>query len=265
MMHLHHSMSRRNHDVAMNHACSRPCPFVQRHRHDLIRLRDHLAEGHRCADAWIAIAHLVHEPWQRLDCLERACAIDPDDQNLQIARLEHYVVLHPDDAQAAEELREAKARRALERYKPRVFRHQDASQPIGAILRALRAISDTDLEVVLEEQDHLRRLGRPLLLGDLLVRRGKVAPETLARALTLQSRLRAVNGAVPRTLGEYLIAQGHVTPDQLECALIEQIRLRASGAHEPLGEILLRHGAIDAAVLQRAFQQHMHDAMTAFE
>jgi hypothetical protein len=174
-------------------------------------------------------------------------------------------VLHPDDAQAAEELREAKARRALERYKPRVFRHQDASQPIGAILRALRAISDTDLEVVLEEQDRLRRLGRPLLLGDLLVRRSKVAPETLARALTLQSRLRAVNGAVPRTLGEYLIAQGHVTPDQLERALIEQIRLRASGAHEPLGEILLRHGAVDAAILQRAFQQHMHDAMTAFE
>ena len=169
----------------MNHACSRPCPFVQRHRYDLIRLRDHLAEGHRCADAWIAIAHLVREPWQRLDCLERACAIDPNDQNLRIARLEHYVVLHPEDAQAAEELRETKARRALERYKPRVFRHQDASQPIGAILRALRAISDTDLEVVLEEQDHLRRLGRPLLLGDLLVRRGRVAPETLARALTL--------------------------------------------------------------------------------
>jgi hypothetical protein len=39
-------------------------------------------------------------------------------------------------------------------------------------------------------------------MGDLLVRRSKVAPETLARALTLQSRLRAVNGAVPRTLGE---------------------------------------------------------------
>ena len=113
-------------------------PFVQRHRYDLIRLRDHLAGGHRCTDAWIAIAHLVHEPWQRLDCLERACAIDPDDQNLQIARLEHYIVLHPDDAHAAEELREAKARRVLERYKPRVFRHQDASQPIGAILRAAR-------------------------------------------------------------------------------------------------------------------------------
>ena len=129
----------------------------------------------------------------------------------------------------------------------------------------MRAISDTDLEVVLEEQDRLRRLGRPLLLGDLLVRRSKVAPETLARALTLQSRLRAVNGAVPRTLGEYLIARKHVTPDQLERALLEQIRLRASGAHEPLGEILLRHGVVDAAILQRAFQQHMHDAMTAFE
>ena len=97
------------------------------------------------------------------------------------------------------------------------------------------------------------------------MRRSKVAPETLARALTLQSRLRAVNGAVPRTLGEYLIARKHVTPDQLERALIEQIRLRASGAHEPLGEILLRHGVVDAAILQRAFQQHMHDAMTAFE
>lgn len=264
MMHLQQSMSHKNHAVAMNQACSRPCPFVQRHRYNLVQLRDHLATGHRCADAWIAIAHLVREPWQRLDCLERACTIDPDDQSLQIARLEHYVVLHPEDVQAAEELREAKARRALERYKPRVFRYQDASQPIGAILRALHAISDADLEVVLEEQDHLRRLGRPLLLGDLLVRRSKVAPKTLARALTLQSRLRAVNGAAPRTLGEYLIAQGHVTPEQLERALLEQIRLRVSGTHEPLGEILLRHGAVDATILQRAFRQHMHDAMTAF-
>lgn len=65
----------------MSRVCPRPCPFVQRHRYNLIRLRDHLAEGHRCADAWIALAHLVREPWQRLDCLERAFAIDPDDQN----------------------------------------------------------------------------------------------------------------------------------------------------------------------------------------
>ncbi|GIW02089.1 MAG: hypothetical protein KatS3mg058_3492 [Roseiflexus sp.] len=248
----------------MSRACPRPCPFVHRHRHDLIRLRDHLAEGHRCADAWVALAHLVREPWQRLDCLERASAIDPNDQNLRIAHLEHHVVLHPEDTQAAEELREAKARRALERYKPRIFRHQDASQPIGVILRALHAVNDADLEVALEEQERLRRLGRPMLLGDLLVLRGKTAPEALARALTLQSRLRAANGAMPRTLSEYLMAKGHVTPDQLERALIEQIRLHTSGKHEPLGEILLRQGAVDTTILQRAFQQHMHDAMTAF-
>ncbi|MCS6938300.1 MAG: hypothetical protein NZM94_03460 [Roseiflexus sp.] len=248
----------------MRRACPRPCSFVHRHRHNLIRLRDHLAEGHRCADAWVALAHLVREPCQRLDCLERASAIDPDDQNLRIAYLEHYVVLHPEDVQAAEELREAKARRVLARYKPRIFRHQDASQPLGVILRALGAVSNTDLEVALEEQERLRRLGRPMLLGDLLVLQGKTAPETLARALTLQSRLRAANGAMPRTLSEYLIANGHIAPDQLERALLEQIRLRVSGKHEPLGEILLRHGAVDATVLQRAFQQHMHDAMTAF-
>ncbi|WP_288089637.1 hypothetical protein [Roseiflexus sp.] len=253
-----------DHEVAMSRACPRPCPFVHRHRHDLIRLRDHLAEGHRCADAWVALAHLVREPWQRLDCLERASAIDPNDQNLRIAHLEHHVVLHPEDTQAAEELREAKARRALERYKPRIFRHQDASQPIGVILRALHAVNDADLEVALEEQERLRRLGRPMLLGDLLVLRGKTAPEALARALTLQSRLRAANGAMPRTLSEYLMAKGHVTPDQLERALIEQIRLHTSGKHEPLGEILLRQGAVDTTILQRAFQQHMHDAMTAF-
>ncbi len=248
----------------MRRACPRPCPFVQRYRHDLIRLRDHLAEGHRCADAWIALTHLAPEPWQRLDCLERASAIDPDDQNLHIAYLEHYIVLHPEDTQAAEELREARARRALERYKPRIFRHQDASQPIGVILRALRAVSDADLEVALEDQERLRRMGRPMLLGDLLVLRGKTAPEALARALTLQSRLRAASGANPRTLSEHLIAQGHVTPEQLERALLEQIHLRASGNHEPLGEILLRHGAVDATILRHAFQRYMHDAMTAF-
>ncbi len=253
-----------DHEVTMRRVCSRPCPCVQRHRYDLFKLRDHLTEGHRCADAWVALAHLVPEPWQRLDCLERASAIDPDDQNVRIAYLEHYVVLHPDDEQAAGELRATKARRVLERYKPRIFRHQDASQPIGVILRALRAISDADLEVALEEQERLRRLGRPMLLGDLLVVRRKLAPEALARGLTLQSRIRAVSGATPRTLSEYLIARGHVTPDQLERALLEQIRLHTSGKHEPLGEILLRHGAVDATVLQRAFQQQMHDAMTAF-
>lgn len=257
-------VSDEDYEVAMRHVCSRPCPFVQRHRYDLFKLRDHLAEGCRCADAWVALAHLVPEPWQRLDCLKRASDIDPDDQNLRIAYLEHRVVVHPDDTHAAEELREAKARRALMRYKPRIFRYQDASQPIGAILRALQIVSDTDLEVALEEQEHLRRTGQPLLLGDILILRRKIAPEALARALALQSSIRAVNGAMPRTLSEYLIAKKHVTPEQLERALLEQIHLRISGTHEPLGAILLRHGVVDTDVLQRAFQHHMHDAMTAF-
>lgn len=248
----------------MSHVCTRPCPVAFMQRNNLVELRNHLAEGHRCADAWVALAHLLHAPWQRVECLERAAAIAPDDLALRIAYLEHYVALHPDDAEAAADLRATRARRAITGYKPRIFRYQDATAPLGAILCAIGATTYEDIELALEEQDRLKRLGHPVLLGDLLVARGKITPEVLARALILQFRVRATNGAAPQVLGEYLIAEGRLQPEQLERALVEQIRLRQAGAHEPLGEILLRHGAVDVSALQHAYQKQMRDTMAAY-
>lgn len=245
-------------------ACPRPCPVASAHRYDLNRLRAHLEAGHCCADTWIALSHIVNEPWQRLECLERAAALDPDDLDLQIARLEHFIVLHPDDAESVAELRAARARRAIANYRPRIFRQQDSAQPIGAILRALQVISNEDIEVALEEQERYKRLGHRVLLGDLLVANGKLAPEVLARALTLQCRIRAANRSSTHSLGEYLIAHGSLTPEQLEDALREQIELRKSGRNEPLGEILLRQGVVDVSTLRHALRQQMSDAMAAF-
>ncbi len=52
-------------------------------------------------------------------------------------------------------------------------------------------------------------------------------------------------------LGEILILMGWATIEQVDQALIEQRRLRAAGSTEPLGKILVRHGAVKPEYVER--------------
>lgn len=242
--------------------CPRPCPVIATKR-DFAALRDHLASGHRCIDAWLALAQLVTTPEQRLDCLARASALDPDDVDLEISYLEHRLAVDPVDIEAAGALRAARARRALSGHKPRIFKHMDASPTLGSILLSMGALTKDDLEWLLQEQAELRRRGEQTMFGDIAVARGRITPELLARALMTQLHQRSSNEAAPRVLGEYLLAEG-LKPEQLERALVEQILLRRAGRRETLGEILLRLGMITKAQLNRALEHQRTDALSAF-
>jgi hypothetical protein len=243
--------------------CSRPCPAVAAIRRDFNAVRDHLAAGHRCVDAWLALADLVAVPAHRLDCLARASALAPDDLELEIAYLEQRLIVDPGDTEASGALRAARARRVLMGHKPRIFRQMDASLTLGAILVQMGAITTQELQWLLEEQAAVRRRGDQVMFGEIAVARGKVTPETLARALMVQTQQRIGNATAPRALGEYLIANG-LSLDRLEQALTEQIYLRRVGRHETLGEILLRRRWITRDQLERALAQQRQDALSLF-
>lgn len=243
--------------------CPRPCPTVAAMRHDFHALRNHLAAGHRCVDAWLALAKLVTVPAHQLDCLARASALAPDDVELEIAYLEQRLNIDPGDAEAAGALRAARARRALTGHKPRLFKQMDASPTLGSILVQMGAITLQELEWLLEEQAAIRRRGEQMMFGDIAVARGKVTPETLARALMVQIQQRVENDGAPRALGEYLIANG-LPPERLEQALTEQIYLRRIGRRETLGEILLRRRWVTRDQIERALAQQRQDALSLF-
>ncbi|MBO9324963.1 MAG: hypothetical protein J7463_05940 [Roseiflexus sp.] len=243
--------------------CPRPCPTVAAVRNYFNALRDHLVTGHRCVDAWLALADIVTVPAYRLDCLARASALAPDDIELEIAYLEQRLIVDPGDTEASGALRAARAQRALMRHKPRIFKQMDASPTLGSILVQMGAITQQELEWLLEEQAAIRRRGEQMLFGDVAIARGKVTPETLARALITQIQQRIGNDAAPRALGEYLIASG-LPPERLEQALTEQIYLRQVGRRETLGEILIRRRWITRDQLERALAQQQHDALSLF-
>lgn len=243
--------------------CPRPCPVVAAIRRDFHAVREHLAAGHRCVDAWLALADLVSVPTHRLDCLARASALAPDDLELEIAYLEQRLIVDPGDIEASGALRAARVRRVLMGHKPRIFKQMDASLTLGAILVQMGAITSRELEWLLEEQASIRRRGDQMMFGDVAVARGKVTPETLARALIVQTQQRVGNEVAPRALGEYLIADG-LPLERLEQALTEQIYLRRVGRHETLGEILLRRRWITRDQLERALTQQRQDAMSLF-
>lgn len=243
--------------------CPRPCPAIAATRDNFNALRDHLAAGHRCVDAWLALANLVTVPAYRLDCLARASALAPDDIDLEILYLEQRLAADPGDTEASGALRAARARRVLAGHKPRIFKQMDASLTLGSILVQMGAITAQELEWLLEEQAKARRQGEQMMFGDIAVARGKVAPETLARALMMQIQQRVNNEAAPRALGEYLMKNG-LPPERLEQALTEQIYLRRIGRRETLGEILLRRRWISRDQLERALAQQRQDTMTLF-
>ncbi len=243
--------------------CPRPCPAIAATRRDFNAVRDHLAAGHRCVDAWLALADLVDVPAHRLDCLARASALAPDDLELEIAYLEQRLIVDPGDTEASGALRAARARRVLMGHKPRIFKQMDASLTLGAILVQMGAITTQELEWLLEEQATVRRRGDQVMFGDIAVARGKVTPETLARALIAQTQQRISNEAAPRALGEYLVAGG-LSLERLEQALTEQIYLRRVGRYETLGEILLRRRWVTRDQLERALAQQRQDALSLF-
>jgi hypothetical protein len=131
---------------------------------------------------------------------------------------------------------------------------------LGALLADEGLLTETELEIALDEQ---QRTGR--LLGQIVVDRGYVSAFSLARVLSAQHGVdvRAPEepapepklAAVPTTwrpLGRLLVEQGQITQTQLAEALLAQ-----ADSDGRLGEILVQRGVITASQLAHALgEQH---------
>ncbi|MFL5950110.1 MAG: hypothetical protein ACJ74M_00740 [Gaiellaceae bacterium] len=130
---------------------------------------------------------------------------------------------------------------------------------LGALLADEGLLTDTELELALDEQ---RRTGR--LLGQIVVDRGYVSAFSLTRVLSAQHGLELQTPeeepephlvAVPTTwrpLGRLLVEKKLITQTQLAEALIAQDETNGR-----LGEILIERGSITGADLARALgEQH---------
>jgi hypothetical protein len=205
-------------------------------------LRQVLLDDPSYAPAWFWMSRLVDDTGRKRECLERALALDP---GLKPAR----------DALAS--LRTQEQGTAL----PRAAELGHAPQRLGAYLVERGLINRQQLELALVEQRAGRTWGKRAPLGDILISRGYLTPQALARALLLQQRDRLqARGARPERLGEYLVFGKLVTPEQLEAALAEQARLRQRRQFLVLGELLIRRGFLKPDALERVLARQRQDA-----
>jgi hypothetical protein len=205
-------------------------------------LRQVLLANPSYAPAWFWMSRLVDDTGRKRDCLERALALDP---GLKPAR----------DALAGLRAQEQGADR------PRSAELGRAPQRLGADLVERGMSRRQQLELALVEQRAGRSWGRRAPLGDILISRGYLTPQDLARSLLLQQRDRLqARGGRPERLGEYLILGKLVTPQQLEAALAEQARLRQRGQFLILGELLVRRGFLKPDTLERVLARQRQDA-----
>ncbi len=131
---------------------------------------------------------------------------------------------------------------------------------LGALLADEGLLTETELELSLEEQ---QRTGR--LLGQIIVDRGFVSAFSLARVLSAQHGVELNVPAEPapepklaavptswRPLGRLLVEKGLITQTQLADALLEQAETDGR-----LGEILVQRGDVTPSQLAHALgEQH---------
>ncbi|WP_298820167.1 hypothetical protein [Chloroflexus sp.] len=236
--------------------CPVPCPFVAAHSQDMASLRSHLLDGYQCRDAWVAMSKLVNDPVRRKDCLERASALAPDDEELLIEYLEARLAVNPADGFAQQRLNEIRTMRLLSDVKTPYFHEPPKPRLIGEILVSIGAISESELQAVLAEQRRASLLKSDRRLGQLLLKRGLITPVKLAKALIIQQQERSRARAAPQVLGEYLVEKGYITAAQLEAALAEQIRLDLQGKRLSLGELLVKMHLLSKEKIDQAAREY---------
>ncbi|MEF3273237.1 MAG: hypothetical protein K6356_02385 [Chloroflexus sp.] len=236
--------------------CPSPCHFVAEHSQDAVSIRQHLLEGYQCRDAWVAMSKLVQDPQRRKDCLERASALAPDDEELLIEYLEARLAVDPTDVFAQQRLNEIRTMRLLSDVKTPYFHKPPEPRLIGEILVAIGAISDAELQAVLSEQRRSSLLKSDRRIGQLLLKRGLITPAKLAKALIIQQQERNRARSAPQVLGEYLVEKGYITAAQLEAVLAEQIRLDLQGKRLSIGELLVKMHLMSKEKVEQAAREY---------
>ncbi|PDW03040.1 hypothetical protein [Candidatus Viridilinea mediisalina] len=236
--------------------CSFPCTTVAQDRNDLATLRAHLLEGHQCLDAWLSMSRLVSDPRQRRDCLQRAAVLAPENVEIRERWLEAVLAVEPNNTLAQTRLNEIHTMRLLTDVKTSHFTEQKRARLLGQILVDMGAISSEELREVLRTQNNGMPITTDRRLGQLLLRKRKIAPVVLAQALISQQQERSSLRVAPQVLGEYLVEQGLITPQQLELVLAEQLQLDLQGQRLSLGQIIVRLNLLPSSTIERAAVEH---------
>jgi hypothetical protein len=198
----------------------------------------------------------VSDSRQRKDCLERASVLAPDNEQIQIAYLEAYIVVEPNDVTAQRRLAEIRTMQLLLDVKTTHFHDKPRARLIGDILLSIKAISGDELHEVLRLQTSGSVIATDRRLGQLLLKKGLITPSKLAQALIIQQQERSQLRIAPQVLGEYLVEQNYITPQQLELALAEQLRLDQKGQRLSLGQILVRLNLISQTRIDQAAKEN---------
>jgi hypothetical protein len=205
--------------------------------------------------AWLWLSHVMPTVEQSLRCIEHLLAINPH----HVKALEAREVLN--------------VRLLLE--EATVFSTTPATQPptstpqrrylLGEALVEARVITLEQLDRALQEQARLARKGKPLRLGDVLLRLKLVRPEQLAGAIAAQAEPhnRAADGALGQ-LGTYLLRRQLVTRAQLHQALAQQNQLKQRGKNVALGEMLVRCGYLSRDQLSVALLEWQQEYQDSF-
>lgn len=236
--------------------CSFPCATVAQDRNDLTTLRAHLLEGHQCLDAWLSMSRVVSDPQQRRDCLQRAAVLAPENVEIRERWLEAVLEVEPNHTLARARLNEIHTMRLLTDVKTSHFTEQKRARLLGQILVDMGAINNEELREVLRTQNNGMPITTDRRLGQLLLRKRKIAPVALAQALIAQQQERSSLRVAPQVLGEYLVAQGLITPQQLEFVLAEQLQLDLQGQRLSLGQIIVRLNLLPSNTVERAVIDH---------
>lgn len=130
-------------------------------------------------------------------------------------------------------------------------------RPLGQILVDGELISAADLDRALQQQ---KKTGE--LLGEVLLRLGRLGEPELKAALAIQEDLSSLDRALKLAagarlrLGELLVESHRITKEDLDRALAEQKR-----TNEKLGEVLVRLGVLAPAEVEAAlaFQSQLED------
>lgn len=166
-----------------------------------------LIENPRYLPAWLSISKLVDDPARQRACLERALALDP---HTKAAR------------DGIETLRLKELLAAV--HAPTLIDREPTPRQLGAYLIEQRVISPEQLHDTLREQRQRRARGESIQFGDLLIERGLISPNTLARMLVaqLQEQIHLRLAGRRLALGNLLLRKQYLTPKTLQKVLDDQ-------------------------------------------
>jgi tetratricopeptide (TPR) repeat protein len=127
----------------------------------------------RHEQAWLALAAVMTDPDQKLDCLERVITINPENEQAQTL---------------LDEIRREKVRlevlAMLEGPAPVV--EKETVSPLGKYLLKAQLVTSQQLEVALAEQQKTAGAERPKKLGEILVEQGLITGEQLEQVVRNQ-------------------------------------------------------------------------------